>query len=194
MSDLNEEQYGQEEIIRLKREVACLKSDSELGADELSRLTAENELLHVNFTSVDELSKKLEAAEAENERLKEQLAAQGEPIAVVRITSPGNPVPKWCLDRDLSRVGALNDGDFLYAAPPLREGWWVSVDESPSPGQEVIAYAPKGKNQTPELVRQCTYVSGHWYNGHCDDISGVTHWMPLPQSPLAAGTLVLKTA
>ena len=36
MSDLNEEQYAQYEIIRLKREVACLKSDSELGADRKS--------------------------------------------------------------------------------------------------------------------------------------------------------------
>jgi hypothetical protein len=64
--------------------------------------------------------------------------------------------------------------------------WKLFVDESPDHGQEVIAYAPKGKNQTPELVRQCTYVCGHWYHGtYSNDMCGVTHWMPLPTPPNA---------
>lgn len=62
---------------------------------------------------------------------------------------------------------------------------WVKVeDQLPENWQSVLAWAPDGTNQAPNLLKQCVFIEGSWSHGyHGNRLSGVTHWMPEPEPP-----------
>lgn len=66
-------------------------------------------------------------------------------------------------------------------------GDWINVnDHLPRRGQEVIAWAADGKDQTKNLMQQATFLGGDFYYGyHSSRMRGVTHWCPLPEPPEA---------
>lgn len=63
---------------------------------------------------------------------------------------------------------------------------WIDIkDKSPLNWQEVIVYAPNGKDQKPEIICQATHANGRFSSGdyYTSYLSGVTHWMRMPQPP-----------
>lgn len=61
---------------------------------------------------------------------------------------------------------------------------WISVKDSMPDNGEVIVYAPDGTNQIKELVISANCIGNRFYTGYySNSISGVTHWMPLPNPP-----------
>ena len=65
---------------------------------------------------------------------------------------------------------------------------WIKVsDELPSPWQTVIAWADDGKNQVKDLMQQATFDGRDFSIGgyYATQMQGVTHWMPMPDKPLA---------
>jgi hypothetical protein len=60
---------------------------------------------------------------------------------------------------------------------------WIPVDERlPDDGESVLVYEPSGPLNSPQINKTCRYAND-WILPHK---SRVTHWMPLPESPLAA--------
>ena len=64
---------------------------------------------------------------------------------------------------------------------------WIAIeDREPPRNTEVIVFAPDGKNQTQDLMRQAYHHDGMFTAGYYSNpIFGVTHWMPMPEAPNA---------
>ena len=67
----------------------------------------------------------------------------------------------------------------------MREEWRNVEDFLPEKHQNVIAWAPNGKDQTKRLVREVYYMGGRFYQHgfYANELYGVTHWQPLPNPP-----------
>ena len=67
----------------------------------------------------------------------------------------------------------------------LEEAWIAVVNRMPPDGTSVIAWAPNGKEQVKNLMKQVLYYRGDWCYGspYSNRLSGVTHWLPMPEPP-----------
>ena len=63
--------------------------------------------------------------------------------------------------------------------------WYeIKKDGLPTKNQQVIAWARNGKDQIPNLMQECFYMSENFYYGYNNiAMRGVTHWMKFPEPP-----------
>ena len=93
----------------------------------------------------------------------------------------------------LSRIAEL-EAQLAAAQAPVREvpGWIACADQLPEIGQEVIVFTPRKGRKVTALSRFIHYEEAtnfHWDNsypgkGNLHLQESVTHWMPLPASPV----------
>lgn len=72
----------------------------------------------------------------------------------------------------------LNETTASECEKPVVSGWVAVADELPSIGQWLLAFSEKSG-------RHLAWYSGYQWEDIADyNISGVTHWMSIPEPPL----------
>ena len=82
----------------------------------------------------------------------------------------------------------IEDAD-VWQSPRGRGGEimeWVELKkQKPNAKTDVIVFAPNGKNQIKNVIKQSYFMAGEFYAGdYANCIDGVTHWMPMPGVPV----------